>query len=58
VVGIEILCAAAGCVIEAATVPVATSIAAMAATESSALLDVVRFVILSNYNNNTRYFCV
>ena len=57
-VGNEILCAAAGCVIEAAIVPVATSIAAMAATESSALLDVVRFVILSNYNNNTRYFCV
>ena len=41
-----------------AIVPVATSIAAMVATESSALLDVVRFVILSNYNNNTRYFCV
>ena len=54
----EVLCAATGCATNATTVPVATSIAARAATESIILLDVVRFVILSNYNNNTRYFCV
>jgi hypothetical protein len=47
-VGIEILCAATGCVTKAATVAVATNIAATATIESI-LLDVVRFVILSSY---------
>jgi hypothetical protein len=48
VVGIEILCAATGCVTKAAIVAVATIIAAIATT-ASILLDVVRFVILSSY---------
>ncbi len=48
--GIEYCCAAAGCATKAATVPVATSIAARADTESSVLLGVVQlFVILSSY---------
>jgi hypothetical protein len=47
-VGIEILCAATGCVTKAAIVVVATNIAATATIESI-LLDVVRFVILSSY---------
>ena len=47
-VGIEIFCAATGCVTKAAIVVVATSIAATATIESI-LLDVVRFVILSSY---------
>jgi hypothetical protein len=55
-VGIEIFCAATGCVTKAAIVVVATSIAATATIESISL-DVVRFVILSR-QINTKYFCV